>query len=119
MERARSCLIFGLAGVGKTHLAAGLARRMVELGMRAKFFAANALFCRVTTKPLTCNTLTLCYTLGSPKDFKINGSNLLHASTSFAVSGRPFRVASNIFIAFRAKPSFLIGSFTCLASASN
>jgi DNA replication protein DnaC len=43
LERAGNCLIFGPSGVGKTHLAAGLARRMVELGMRAKFFAANAL----------------------------------------------------------------------------
>jgi DNA replication protein DnaC len=43
LERAANCLIFGPSGVGKTHLAAGLARRMVELGMRAKFFAANAL----------------------------------------------------------------------------
>jgi DNA replication protein DnaC len=43
LERAGNCLIFGPSGVGKTHLAAGLARRMVELGKRAKFFAANAL----------------------------------------------------------------------------
>ena len=43
LERAGNCLIFGLSGVGKTHLAAGLTRRMVELGKGAKFFAANAL----------------------------------------------------------------------------
>ena len=43
LERAGNCLIFGPSGVGKTHLAAGLTRRMVELGKRAKFFAANAL----------------------------------------------------------------------------
>lgn len=43
LQRAGNCLIFGPSGVGKTHLASGLARRMVELGMRAKFFAANAL----------------------------------------------------------------------------
>ena len=43
LERAGNCLIFGPSGVGKTHLAAGLTRRMIELGKRAKFFAANAL----------------------------------------------------------------------------
>jgi DNA replication protein DnaC len=43
LERAGNCLIFGPSGVGKTHLAAGLTRRMVELGKRAKFFAANVL----------------------------------------------------------------------------
>ncbi len=43
LERAGNCLIFGPSGVGKTHLAAALTRRMVELGKRAKFFAANAL----------------------------------------------------------------------------
>lgn len=43
IERAGNCLIFGPSGVGKTHLAAGLTRRVVELGKRAKFFAAHAL----------------------------------------------------------------------------
>lgn len=43
LERAGNCLIFGPSGVGKTHLAAGLTRKMVELGQRAKFFAAHAL----------------------------------------------------------------------------
>jgi DNA replication protein DnaC len=43
LERAGNCLIFGPSGVGKTHLAAGLTRKMVELGKRAKFFAAHAL----------------------------------------------------------------------------
>jgi DNA replication protein DnaC len=38
-----SCKLGSRSGVGKTHLAAGLARRMVEFGKRAKFFAANAL----------------------------------------------------------------------------
>jgi len=43
VERAENCLIFGASGVGKTHLAAALARRTVESGKRAKFFTAMAL----------------------------------------------------------------------------
>lgn len=43
LERGENCLIFGASGVGKTHLAAGLARRMVEFGRRAKFYSAIAL----------------------------------------------------------------------------
>jgi len=43
LERAENCLIFGPSGVGKTHLAAALARTVVELGKRAKFFTATAL----------------------------------------------------------------------------
>ncbi len=35
--------MLGPSGVGKTHLATGLSRRMLELGKRVKFFAANAL----------------------------------------------------------------------------
>ena len=43
LERAENCLIFGPSGVGKTHVAAGLARATVERGKRAKFFAATTL----------------------------------------------------------------------------
>ena len=43
LERAENCLVFGPSGVGKTHLAAGLARSVVERGKRAKFFAATTL----------------------------------------------------------------------------
>lgn len=43
LERAENCLIFGASGVGKTHLAAALARRTLELGKRVKFFSATAL----------------------------------------------------------------------------
>ena len=43
VERAENCLIFGPSGVGKTHLAAALARRTVEFGKRVKFFSAMAL----------------------------------------------------------------------------
>ena len=43
LERAENCLIFRPSGVGKTHVAAALARAIVELGKRAKFFTATAL----------------------------------------------------------------------------
>jgi DNA replication protein DnaC len=43
VERAENVLVFGASGVGKTHLAAALARRMVECGKRVKFFSAMAL----------------------------------------------------------------------------
>lgn len=43
LERSENLLLFGASGVGKTHLATGVARRMVELGKRVKFFSAIAL----------------------------------------------------------------------------
>lgn len=43
VERAENVLLFGASGVGKTHLAAALARRMVACGKRVKFFSAMAL----------------------------------------------------------------------------
>jgi DNA replication protein DnaC len=43
VTRAQNCILLGPSGVGKTHLAASLTRRMIELGKRAKFFAATAL----------------------------------------------------------------------------
>jgi DNA replication protein DnaC len=43
LERAENLLLFGASGVGKTHLAAAVARHMVELGKRVKFYSAIAL----------------------------------------------------------------------------
>ena len=43
LEQAQNCLIFGPSGTGKTHLAISVTRRSIELGKRAKFFAATAL----------------------------------------------------------------------------
>ncbi len=43
LTRAENLLLFGGSGVGKTHLAAGVARRMVEFGKRVKFCSAIAL----------------------------------------------------------------------------
>ena len=43
LERAENCLLFGPSGVGKTHIAIGLARATIELGKRAKFFSATVL----------------------------------------------------------------------------
>ncbi len=43
LEEGENCLIFGASGVGKTHLACRVARRMIEVGKRVKFFSALAL----------------------------------------------------------------------------
>lgn len=43
LERAENLLLFGASGVGKSHLAAAIARRMVEFGKRVKFYSALAL----------------------------------------------------------------------------
>lgn len=41
--RADNLLLFGASGIGKTHLAIVLSRRMLELGKRVRFFTATAL----------------------------------------------------------------------------
>lgn len=43
LGRAENLMLFGASGVGKSHLAAAVARRMVEFGKRVKFYAALAL----------------------------------------------------------------------------
>ena len=43
LGRAENLLVFGASGVGKTHLAAAIARRMVEFGKRVKFCSSIAL----------------------------------------------------------------------------
>ena len=43
LERAENCLVFGLSGVGKTHVATALAHAVLEKGKRVKFFTATAL----------------------------------------------------------------------------
>lgn len=43
LSRAENLLFFGGSGVGKTHLAAGVCRQVVELGKRVKFYSAIAL----------------------------------------------------------------------------
>jgi len=37
VKKAHNIIIFGLSGVGKTHLAAAIAHRQIELGHRVKF----------------------------------------------------------------------------------
>lgn len=43
LDRAENLLLFGASGVGKSHLAAAVSRRMVEFGKRVKFHHALAL----------------------------------------------------------------------------
>lgn len=43
LERAENCLLFGPSGAGKTHVAIGVARAVIEQGKRAKFFSATSL----------------------------------------------------------------------------
>lgn len=43
VKSAHNIIIFGPSGVGKTHIAAAIARRQVELGLRARFYRASYL----------------------------------------------------------------------------
>lgn len=43
LKQAHNCLLFGPSGVGKTHLAAAIAKAIIELGHRAKFYSATTL----------------------------------------------------------------------------
>jgi len=43
LTRAENLLMFGASGVGKSHLAAAVSRRMVEFGKRVEFYSALAL----------------------------------------------------------------------------
>jgi len=43
VTRAHNLIIFGPSGVGKTHLAAAISRRLIECGMRALFAKTTAL----------------------------------------------------------------------------
>jgi hypothetical protein len=59
----------------------------------------------ILTKDNSMNRISASQT-GTPNTRKIIGKSLLHASAIFAVSGKPFKVASNIFFALRTNPSF-------------
>lgn len=43
VKSAYNIIIFGPSGVGKTHIAAAIARRQIELGLRARFYRASYL----------------------------------------------------------------------------
>jgi DNA replication protein DnaC len=43
IENATNILMFGPSGTGKTHVSSALARSMIELGKRVKFFSATTL----------------------------------------------------------------------------
>ena len=43
VTQASNVMIFGPSGVGKTHLAAAIAHRLIEQGMRAQFMQATSL----------------------------------------------------------------------------
>lgn len=43
VKQANNVLLFGPSGLGKTHLASGIAYGLIEKGWRVKFYSANAL----------------------------------------------------------------------------
>jgi DNA replication protein DnaC len=43
LERSENLILLGPSGVGKTHLAAGVGQRAIQLGKRVKFFPATTL----------------------------------------------------------------------------